>query len=118
MQGLGWKVDFAGAELLETSLISDAPDPNIGKLRQPRLVSKVSPGERQEFGVEARTRARARWRNEELISSGISVGEQVTRELSERVYKHASKGELTVTLGGDHSLVSPPAVPATSGPSG
>jgi hypothetical protein len=29
---------------------------------------------------------------------------QVTKELAERVYAHASKGQLTVTLGGDHSL--------------
>ena len=26
------------------------------------------------------------------------------KEVSERVYEHAKKGELTVTLGGDHSL--------------
>lgn len=31
---------------------------------------------------------------------------QVTKELAERVYAHSSKGQLTVTLGGDHSLVS------------
>ena len=30
---------------------------------------------------------------------------QVNQEVAERVYAHASKGELTVTLGGDHSLV-------------
>lgn len=33
-------------------------------------------------------------------------GNKVTKELAERVYSHASKGQLTVTLGGDHSLVS------------
>ena len=29
---------------------------------------------------------------------------QVNQEVAERVYAHASKGELTVTLGGDHSI--------------
>lgn len=32
--------------------------------------------------------------------------EQVTKGVADRVYAHASKGQLTVTLGGDHSLVS------------
>mgnify|MGYP001566224416 FL=1 len=31
---------------------------------------------------------------------------QVTKELAARVFEHSSKGQLTVTLGGDHSLVS------------
>ncbi|GAA6027824.1 hypothetical protein JCM8097_001734 [Rhodosporidiobolus ruineniae] len=65
---LGWKVDFAGADTLVEPLVSDTPDPDIGKLKKPRLVSKVN------------------------------------QEVAERVYSHASKGELTVTLGGDHSL--------------
>jgi arginase len=30
---------------------------------------------------------------------------QVTESVAKRVYAHASKGQLTVTLGGDHSLV-------------
>ncbi|KAM0755607.1 Ureohydrolase [Meredithblackwellia eburnea MCA 4105] len=68
IETLGWNVDFAGPESLGTSLVSDGPDPDIGKLKKPRLVSKV------------------------------------TKDLAERVYSHASKGQLTVTLGGDHSL--------------
>lgn len=42
---LGWKVDFVSTkEELAISLVGDAgvPDPNIGKLKKPRLVSKVT----------------------------------------------------------------------------
>jgi len=69
INGLGWQVEFAGPDSVATEI--DEPeerDPPIGKLKRPRLVSKV------------------------------------TKELSERVYEHASRGQLTVTLGGDHSL--------------
>ncbi|GAA5852263.1 hypothetical protein JCM3766R1_004919 [Sporobolomyces carnicolor] len=69
IEGLGWKVDFQGADKLTQSIHSNgAEDPDIGVLKKPRLVSKVC------------------------------------KEVSERVYEHAKKGELTVTLGGDHSL--------------
>ncbi|GJN90170.1 hypothetical protein Rhopal_003169-T1 [Rhodotorula paludigena] len=68
VEDLGWKVDFAGADTLVSPLVSDTPDPDIGKLKKPRLVSNVN------------------------------------KEVAERVYSHASKGQLTVTLGGDHSL--------------
>ncbi|GAA6059744.1 hypothetical protein JCM10212_001952 [Sporobolomyces blumeae] len=69
IERLGWNVDFQGADKLTNSIISDgSADPDIGKLKKPRLVSKVC------------------------------------RELAERVSEHAKKGELTVTLGGDHSL--------------
>ncbi|TNY17624.1 hypothetical protein DMC30DRAFT_429508 [Rhodotorula diobovata] len=69
IENLGWKVDFAGADtLVSSSLVSDKPDPDIGILKKPRLVSKVN------------------------------------QEVSERVYKHSSNGQLTVTIGGDHSL--------------
>ncbi|GAA5890018.1 hypothetical protein JCM6882_009201 [Rhodosporidiobolus microsporus] len=68
IESLGWKVDFAGADTLVEPLVSETPDPDIGKLKKPRLVS------------------------------------QVNKEVAERVYAHSSKGELTVTLGGDHSL--------------
>ncbi|GAA5832664.1 hypothetical protein JCM11251_001403 [Rhodosporidiobolus azoricus] len=68
IENLGWKVDFAGADTLVNSIVSDKPDPDIGRLKKPRLVS------------------------------------QVNKEVAERVYAHSSKGELTVTLGGDHSL--------------
>ncbi|GAA5862149.1 hypothetical protein JCM1840_001661 [Sporobolomyces johnsonii] len=68
IEGLGWKVDFAGADTLISPIVSSEEDPDIGKLKKPRLVSKV------------------------------------TRELADRVYEHSKKGELTVTLGGDHSL--------------
>ncbi|KDE05345.1 arginase [Microbotryum lychnidis-dioicae p1A1 Lamole] len=65
---LGYHVEFEGADSLATSLTSDQPDPDIGILKKPRLVSKV------------------------------------TQELADKVFAHASKGHLTVTLGGDHSL--------------
>ncbi|POY75250.1 putative Arginase [Rhodotorula taiwanensis] len=71
IEALGWKVDFAGADNLSKSITAEhanGSDPDIGKLKQPRLVS------------------------------------QVNKEVAERVYAHSSKGELTVTLGGDHSL--------------
>ncbi|KAL8286263.1 hypothetical protein RQP46_004751 [Phenoliferia psychrophenolica] len=68
IETLGWAVDFAGPDSVGTSITSDAPDPDIGILKRPRLVSKV------------------------------------TKELADRVYEHSAKGQLTVTLGGDHSL--------------
>ncbi|GAA6025685.1 hypothetical protein JCM10207_003827 [Rhodosporidiobolus poonsookiae] len=68
VEALGWKVDFAGADTLVAPLTSDGPDPDIGKLKKPRLVSKVN------------------------------------QEVAERVYAHSSQGQLTITLGGDHSL--------------
>uniref|UniRef100_A0A2R2JFW7 Arginase n=2 Tax=Glaciozyma antarctica TaxID=105987 RepID=ARGI_GLAA1 len=68
IENLGWTVDFAGADALAVSIVSDTPDPDIGRLKQPRLVSRV------------------------------------TKDVADRVYAHASKGQLTVTLGGDHSL--------------
>ncbi|ORY65652.1 hypothetical protein BCR35DRAFT_308594 [Leucosporidium creatinivorum] len=69
IKALGYEVDFQGADTLAHALVSDGTaDPDIGKLKKPRLVSKV------------------------------------TKELAERVYAHSSKGQLTVTLGGDHSL--------------
>ncbi|KAI5478909.1 hypothetical protein MNV49_004430 [Pseudohyphozyma bogoriensis] len=69
IQDLGYVVDFQRADELSTSITSiNEPDPDIGNLKKPRLVSKV------------------------------------TKELAERVYYHASKGQLAVTLGGDHSL--------------
>jgi len=41
-QGLGWKVDFQGADKLTQSIHSDgSADPDIGILKKPRLVSKV-----------------------------------------------------------------------------
>lgn len=40
-QALGWKVDFAGADTLVSPLVADGPDPDIGKLKKPRLVSNV-----------------------------------------------------------------------------
>lgn len=43
LQALGYEVDFKGADALSTSLVSDGtPDPDIGKLKKPRLVSKVN----------------------------------------------------------------------------
>lgn len=41
-QSLGWQVDFNGKDDLSTALTSDLPDPDIGILKKPRLVSKVS----------------------------------------------------------------------------
>lgn len=41
-QGLGWKVDFQGADKLTQSVHSDGTeDPDIGVLKKPRLVSRV-----------------------------------------------------------------------------
>lgn len=42
LQSLGWEVDFRGKDDLQTALTSDAPDPDIGILKKPRLVSKVN----------------------------------------------------------------------------
>jgi len=64
---LGWKVEFDGHHQFEE--ISAASDPPIGKLKNPRLVSKV------------------------------------TEAVARTVGGHAKKGQLPVTLGGDHSLV-------------
>lgn len=67
------------------------PDPDIGKLKKPRLVSKVTAGLRTcTLGTYA----------------DICSVVQVNKDLAERHYEHSSKGQLTVTLGGDHSLVS------------
>lgn len=71
MQTLGWEVDFGGLDSLAPAsftLGEGVEDPDIGMLKKPRLVSKV------------------------------------TEMVAQRVYEHASKGQLTVTLGGDHSL--------------
>ncbi|KAK4055904.1 Arginase, catabolizes arginine to ornithine and urea [Microbotryomycetes sp. JL221] len=69
IQSLGWAVDFKNRDQLDQSITSDGDkDTDIGKLKKPRLVSRVN------------------------------------KELAERVYEHASQGQLTVTLGGDHSL--------------
>jgi len=64
---LGWNVTFNGHQQFRTSLTAEQ-DPNIGKLKRPRLVS------------------------------------QVNQEVANVVADHASKGQLVVTLGGDHSL--------------
>ncbi|KIK59412.1 hypothetical protein GYMLUDRAFT_44411 [Collybiopsis luxurians FD-317 M1] len=66
LEGLGWKVNFDGHHQFEE--ISAKEDPVIGKLKNPRYVSKVS------------------------------------QEVAKAVGGHAKKGELPVTLGGDHSL--------------
>ncbi|KAJ7632986.1 Ureohydrolase [Roridomyces roridus] len=63
---LGWKVNFDGHHQFEE--VNVAADPPIGKLKNPRLVSKV------------------------------------TEAVAKVVGGHAKKGELPVTLGGDHSL--------------
>lgn len=41
MQALGWIVDFTERDTLATSIVADGPDPDIGILHQPRLVSRV-----------------------------------------------------------------------------
>jgi len=64
--GLGWKVQFDGHHQFEE--VDAAGDPPIGKLKNPRLVSRV------------------------------------TKAVAKVVGDHAKKGELPVTLGGDHSL--------------
>ncbi|SCZ87823.1 BZ3500_MvSof-1268-A1-R1_Chr2-3g05291 [Microbotryum saponariae] len=91
---LGYHVEFEGADSLATSLTSDQPDPDIGILKKPRLVSKV--------GVETPA---VKCDHCQINSSMMSLYFQVTQELADRVFAHASKGHLTVTLGGDHSLV-------------
>ncbi|GAA5974470.1 hypothetical protein JCM11641_003235 [Rhodosporidiobolus odoratus] len=68
VKNLGWDVDFAGADTLVEPLVGEGPDPDIGKLKKPRLVSKVN------------------------------------QQVAARVHEHSSKGQLTITLGGDHSL--------------
>lgn len=65
---LGWKVQFDGHHQFEE--ISTEDDPPIGKLKNPRSVSRVC--------------------------------EAVAKVVGE----HAKKGQLPLTLGGDHSLVS------------
>ncbi|KAJ7074081.1 hypothetical protein C8F01DRAFT_1272334 [Mycena amicta] len=63
---LGWKVQFDGHHQFEE--VNAIADPPIGKLKNPRLVSRV------------------------------------TQAVAQVVGGHAKKGELPVTLGGDHSL--------------
>ncbi|CAG8483150.1 10692_t:CDS:2 [Paraglomus occultum] len=63
---LGWEVEFDGHRNLEK--LRPTYDPDIGKLKQPRFVSKVC------------------------------------REVSKTVESHVRKGQLALTLGGDHSL--------------
>ena len=43
IENLGWKVDFVGADKLGESITAEngGSDPDIGKLKKPRLVSKV-----------------------------------------------------------------------------
>ncbi len=65
---LGWNVKFDGHHQFEELTVAD--DPPIGKLRNPRFVSRV------------------------------------TESVAKVVGAHAAKGELPLTLGGDHSLVS------------
>ena len=67
---LGWNVKFDGHHQFEDLYVTD--DPPIGKLRNPRFVSRV------------------------------------TESVAKAVGAHAANGELPVTLGGDHSLVSLP----------
>jgi len=97
LQSLGWAVDFRGKDDLEVAITSDLPDPDIGILKKPRLVSKV----RSHAPAEPRGRS-------DTTAHGLTFIQwaQVTKDVSEMVYAHASKGELTITLGGDHSLVS------------
>lgn len=100
IEALGWKVDFAGADKLSQSITAEGnngSDPDIGKLKQPRLVSQV-----RRPGLFCRLQHRMIG----LTSGTLRL--QVNKEVAERVYAHSSKGELTVTLGGDHSLVSEP----------
>lgn len=65
---LGWKVQFDGHHQFED--INTKDDPPIGKLKNPRLVSRVC------------------------------------KAVADVVADHAKKGQLPLTLGGDHSLVS------------
>lgn len=67
LRELGWNVQFDGHHQFEE--ISEENDPPIGKLLNPRFVSKVC------------------------------------RAVSQAVGDHVKKGQLPVTLGGDHSLV-------------
>ncbi|SCV74934.1 BQ2448_7963 [Microbotryum intermedium] len=89
---LGYQVEFEGEDSLSTSLTSDQPDPDIGILRKPRLVSKV------------RFEDDCSIKQHQMSSCTISFTSQVTKELADKVFAHASQGHLTVTLGGDHSL--------------
>lgn len=41
VQALGYEIDFQNADAIGTALVSDEPDPDIGVLKKPRLVSKV-----------------------------------------------------------------------------
>lgn len=66
---LGWNVEFDGQHQFEAIAAED--DPPIGKLKNPRFVSKVCEG------------------------------------VAHVVGDHAKKGQLPLTLGGDHSLVGP-----------
>jgi arginase len=68
LRELGWTVKFDGHHQFEEILAPD--DPPIGKVKNPRLVSKV------------------------------------TEAVAQTVGGHVKGGELPVTLGGDHSLVS------------
>lgn len=101
IENLGWKVDFVGADKLGESITAEngGSDPDIGKLKKPRLVSKVRGLKPSQSAVLILER-----RNHSTDGKAVHRS-QVNQEVAERVYAHASKGELTVTLGGDHSLV-------------
>ena len=67
LRELGWEVTFDGHHQFEE--IDTQSDPPIGKLKNPRLVSRVC------------------------------------KAIAQVVGDHAKRGQLPLTLGGDHSLV-------------
>ena len=70
LKELGWQVEFNGHHQFEDINPTVTDDPPIGKLKNPRRVSKVC------------------------------------KAVAEVVSGHAKRGQLPLTLGGDHSLVS------------
>ncbi|KAF4576626.1 Arginase [Pleurotus pulmonarius] len=76
LKGLGWEVKFDGHHQFEEISAQYANDPDTGLVRDPPI------------GL---------LKNPRLVSS-------VTESVAQAVGSHCAKGELPVTLGGDHSL--------------
>jgi arginase len=97
IESLGWAVDFAGVDTVVSPLVgaSDKPDPDIGILKKPRLVSEVRLSPHNAIFCS----------NTDKDARMSVWNAQVNQEVAKRVYEHSSKGQLTITLGGDHSLV-------------
>lgn len=89
VKNLGWEIDFSDHH--QFAVIDEKDDPPIGKLKRPRLVCVNS---------------LSSLFNAKLILFVIGACRSKTNEdVAESVYNSAKHGNMTLTLGGDHSLV-------------